>query len=112
VEASLLRWSLARRIGGHVGPPPGLLPKLWGAAAVAGVVALGVKVALTSLRGPMPGVAQEWGGSLMAPPALPSVVTFLAVVAPFGIVYFALTAAMGLPQAQAVFRRARRLLGR
>ncbi|KFE70311.1 murein biosynthesis integral membrane protein MurJ [Hyalangium minutum] len=112
VEAFLLRRSLARRIGGHVGPPPGLLPKLWGAAAVAGVVALGVKAALTSLRGPMLGVAEEWGGSLLAPPALPSVVTFLAVVAPYGIIYFALTAAMGLPQAQAVFRRARRLLGR
>lgn len=112
VEASLLRRSLARRIGGHVGPPAGLLPKLWVAAAAAGVVALGVKVALTSLQGPMPGVREEWGGGLLAPPALPSVVTFLAVVAPFGIVYFALTAAMGLPQAQAVFRRVRRLLGR
>jgi putative peptidoglycan lipid II flippase len=112
VEAFLLRRSLAQRIGGHVGPPPGLLPKLWGAAAVAGVVALGVKVALTSLLGPMEGVAEEWGGSLLAPPALPPVVTFLAVVAPYGIVYFALTAALGMPQALAVLRRVRRLLGR
>jgi putative peptidoglycan lipid II flippase len=60
----------------------------------------------------MQGVSEEWGGSLLAPPALPTVVTFLAVVAPYGIVYFALTAAMGMPQAQAVFRRVRRLLGR
>ncbi len=46
------------------------------------------------------------------PPALPAELTGLAVVLPFGIVYFALTAALGMPQAVAVFRRARRLLGR
>jgi putative peptidoglycan lipid II flippase len=60
----------------------------------------------------MKGVAEEWGGSLLAPPALHSVVTCLAVVLPYGVSYFALTAALGMPQAQAVFRRARRLLGR
>ncbi|WP_414654140.1 murein biosynthesis integral membrane protein MurJ [Hyalangium sp.] len=112
VEASLLRRSLGQRIGGHVGPPPGLLPKLWGAAVVAGAVALGVKVALTSTLGPMAGVAEEWGGSLLAPPQLHPVVTCLAVILPYGLVYFALTAALGLPQALAVFRRVRKLVRR
>jgi putative peptidoglycan lipid II flippase len=112
LEAWLLRRSLARRVGGHVGPARGLLPKLWGCAAAAGAVAVCVKVALTSAVGPMQGVAEEWGGSLLAPPALPSVVTCLAVVLPYGLTYFALTAAMGMPQAQAVIRRVRRLVGR
>jgi putative peptidoglycan lipid II flippase len=112
VEASLLRRSLSQRLGGQVGPPPGLLPKLWGAAVVAGAVALGLKVALSSALGPMAGVAEEWGGSLLAPPQLHPVVTCLAVVLPYGFVYFALTAALGIPQAQAVFRRVRRLVGR
>ena len=34
---------LAQRVGGRVGPPPGLLPKLWACAGAAGVLALGVK---------------------------------------------------------------------
>ncbi|MBN1204139.1 MAG: murein biosynthesis integral membrane protein MurJ [Myxococcaceae bacterium] len=112
LEAWLLRRSLARRVGGHVGAPSGLLPKLWACAIAAGLVALGVKLALTSALGPMEGVAQEWGGGLLAPPALHPVVTFLAVVLPYGGVYFALTAALGMPQALAVFRRLRRLVGR
>jgi putative peptidoglycan lipid II flippase len=112
LEAWLLRRSLARRVGGPMGAPSGLLRKLWACAAAAGVVALGIKLALTRLLGPMEGVAEEWGGALLVPPSLPAVLTCLAVVLPYGIVYFALTAALGIPQAQAVFRRLRRLLGR
>lgn len=112
MEAAMLRRSLGRRIGGHVGPPPGLLSKLWACATAAGLVALGVKVLLTRFRGPIVGVAAEWGGAVLAPPAMHPVITALAVILPFGIVYFALTAALGMPQAQAVFRRVWRLLGR
>jgi putative peptidoglycan lipid II flippase len=112
MEAGLLRRSLARRIGGHVGTPPGLLSKLWVCAGAAGLVALGVKLLLTRLLGPMAGVSQEWGGNLLVPPALHPVLCCIAVVLPFGIVYFVLAAALGMPQAQAVFRRASRLLGR
>jgi putative peptidoglycan lipid II flippase len=60
----------------------------------------------------MVGVSAEWGGSLLAPPALHPVWTCLAVVFPFGAVYFGLTAALGMPQAQAVLRRLRRLARR
>nr|WP_224366706.1 murein biosynthesis integral membrane protein MurJ [Hyalangium versicolor] len=112
MEAGLLRRSLARRIGGHVGPPPGLLPKLWACAAVAGLVGLGAKQLLTWLRGAIEGVGAEWGGSVLAPPAMHPILTAAAVILPFGIVYFALTGALGMPQAQAVFRRVKRLLGR
>ncbi len=112
LEAGLLRRALSRRIGSPVGAPPGLIPKLWACAAVAGIMALSVKMLLTWALGPMVGVAEEWGGGLLAPPALHPVWTFLAAVLPFGAIYFGLTAALGMPQAQAVFRRARRLLGR
>jgi putative peptidoglycan lipid II flippase len=112
LEAGLLRRSLSLRIGGYVGPPPGLLTKLWACAGGAGVMALGVKVLLTRFLGSMAGVEQEWGGNWLVPPALHPVFTCLAVVLPFGIVYFALAAALGMPQAQAVFRRVSRLLGR
>ncbi|SES93442.1 murein biosynthesis integral membrane protein MurJ [Stigmatella erecta] len=112
LEAFLLRRKLVRILGGAVGPPPGVLPKLWMCALVAGGVGLGVKWALFRGWGPMPGVSGEWGGEWLVPPALHPVVTFLAVVLPFGATYFALTGALGFPQAQAVFRRARRLLGR
>jgi putative peptidoglycan lipid II flippase len=100
LESALLRRALARRIGGPVGAPPGLIPKLWACAAVSGLVALGVKWALTRALGPMVGVSAEWGGSLLAPPALHPVRTYLAVVFPFGAVYFGLTAALGMPQAR------------
>ncbi|MDY7231574.1 murein biosynthesis integral membrane protein MurJ [Hyalangium sp. s54d21] len=112
LESWLLRRQLSRRVGAAVGAPPGLIPKLWACAAVAGAVALGVKLALARALGPMVGVAQEWGGGLLAPPALHPVFTCLAVVLPFGAVYFALTGALGVPQAQAVFRRVRRLIRR
>ncbi len=112
MEAYLLRRSLAQRVGGYVGPPPGLLPRLWACAGAAGLVALGVKLLLARVLGPMVGVEQEWGGSLLVPPAMHPVLACAAIVLPFGAVYFALTAALGVPQAQAVFRRAGRLFKR
>ncbi|MDC0706962.1 murein biosynthesis integral membrane protein MurJ [Stigmatella sp. ncwal1] len=112
LESFLLRRKLVRKLGGAVGPPPGVLPKLWMCAIAAGLVGLGTKWALFQGFGPMPGVSEEWGGGLLSPPALHPVVTFLAVAGLFGATYFALTGALGFPQAQAVFRRARRLLGR
>ncbi|HLL01263.1 MAG TPA: murein biosynthesis integral membrane protein MurJ, partial [Myxococcaceae bacterium] len=112
LESTLLRRQLSLRIGTRVGPPPGLIPRLWACAAAAGLVALGVKWGLTRALGPMQGVSVEWGGSLLAPPALHPVWTGLATVLPFGAVYFGLTAALGMPQAQAIFRRVRRLVRR
>ncbi|QSQ26478.1 murein biosynthesis integral membrane protein MurJ [Pyxidicoccus parkwayensis] len=110
VEASLLRRKLVKQIG-KVGVPDGLLPRLWLAAGVAGLVSLGIKLGLASLLGPMPGVAAEWGGTLLLPPRLHPVVGFLATAIPFGAVYFALAAALGVPEAGAVFRKVGRKLG-
>jgi putative peptidoglycan lipid II flippase len=103
-ESQMLRRTLVGQIG-QVGLPRGLLPKLWGAALAAGLTGLGIKVALARVLGPMPGVGAEWGGSLLAPPDLHPIVLFLAVVLPFGGIYFGITGALGLPEARAVFQR-------
>ena len=109
LEAGLLRRKLMKQVG-PVGVPPGLLPRLWGAAVVAGLVALGVRWGLVTLLGPMPGVAAEWGGEVLPPPHLHPAVGFLAVAIPFGAVYFGLAAALGVPEAGAVFRKVGRKL--
>ncbi|WP_395844237.1 murein biosynthesis integral membrane protein MurJ [Archangium violaceum] len=101
-EAQMLRRTLAAQIG-HVRMPESM-PKLWGAAIAAGLTGLGIKVALTKVLGPTPGVT-EWGGSLLPPPDLHPVLLFLAVVLPFGAVYFGITGALGIPEAKSVLNR-------
>ncbi|AGC45709.1 integral membrane protein MviN [Myxococcus stipitatus DSM 14675] len=104
LESSLLRHKLVKQVG-PVGVPQGLLPRLWFAAGVGGLVALGVKLALTSTLGPMPGVQAEWGGGVLSPPRLHPILGFLAVALPMGGSYFAVAAALGVPEAGAVFRK-------
>jgi putative peptidoglycan lipid II flippase len=58
----------------------------------------------------MPGVAAEWGGEVLPPPDLHPALGFLAVAIPFGAVYFGLAAALGVPEAGAVFRKVGRKL--
>ncbi|WP_267968653.1 murein biosynthesis integral membrane protein MurJ [Myxococcus stipitatus] len=110
LEAGLLRRKLTKRLG-RVGVAPGLLPRLWFAAGVAGLAALGVKLGLAALLGPMPGVEAEWGGSVLAPPRLHPILGLLAVALPMGVLYFALTAALGIPESGTVFKKAGRKLG-
>jgi putative peptidoglycan lipid II flippase len=100
----MLRRALGGRIG-HVGVPRALLLKLWGAGLAAGLTGLGIKLALARALGTMPGVEGEWGGRLLAPPHLHPILLFLAVVLPFGAVYFGVTGALGIPEAKAVFQR-------
>jgi putative peptidoglycan lipid II flippase len=109
LEAGLLRRKLVQQVG-PVGMPRGLLPRLWGAAIAAGLVALAVRWGLASLLGPMPGVAAEWGGEVLAPPRLHPALGFLAVALPFGAVYFGLAVALGVPEAGAVLRKVGRKL--
>ncbi|TQF11918.1 murein biosynthesis integral membrane protein MurJ [Myxococcus llanfairpwllgwyngyllgogerychwyrndrobwllllantysiliogogogochensis] len=104
LESTLLRRKLSRQLG-RVGVPSGLLPRLWGAAVIAGMVALGVKLGLASVLGPMPGVQAEWGGAFLAPPAMHPILGFIAVALPMGVIYFAVAAALGVPEASAVFRK-------
>jgi putative peptidoglycan lipid II flippase len=105
-EAQMLRRTLALRIGPV--PMPEGMAKLWGAAAVAGLTGLGIKMALTRVLGPTPQVLGEWGGSVLPPPHLHPVLVFPMVVLPFGLVYFGLTSALGVPEAKAVLQRVSR----
>jgi putative peptidoglycan lipid II flippase len=101
-EARMLRRALVGKIG-QVAMPG--MAKLWGAASAAGLTALGIKVALARVLGPMPRVAEELGGTLLTPPDLHPILLFLAVVLPFGAVYFGITGFLGIPEAKAVLNR-------
>jgi hypothetical protein len=56
---------------------------------------------LTAWRGPMPGVAEQWGGSFLPPPRLHPALAAVPILAVFGAVYLglALCTAPGGPRA-------------
>jgi putative peptidoglycan lipid II flippase len=89
VEFVLLRRSLNRRIG-RTGLAPAYIAKLW-SGAVAGAL-LG------------------WGIKLVVPRVHPIVVAALVLV-PYGLVYFAVTSALGIKESSALFARALRMVG-
>jgi putative peptidoglycan lipid II flippase len=88
VEFLLLRRGLSRRVG-RVELPRWFLTRLWLVAAAAAAVAWLVKLAL---------------------PAGAPLVRGAATLLPFGLVYLGLTLALGVPQAQGLWRRVRRLV--
>jgi putative peptidoglycan lipid II flippase len=83
VEFSLLRRAVNRRIG-RTGIPPRRLLTLWGSAALAAVIALGVRAVVPTSR--------------------PLVVGAL-VIAAYGATYFTSTALAGVEEAAAIARR-------
>lgn len=83
VEYALLRRSLNRRVG-WTGLPLGFLPKLWAAASLSGAAGFGLKLFLGSMH----------------PIALAG-----AVFALYGVLYFAITAALGIAESSATLRR-------
>ena len=84
VEMLLLRRTMNLRIG-HTGLPVSLVARLWGSAIAAAAIAWGIKLAL---------------------PALHPIVAAVAVLTPFGLVYFGATLAMQVPEAKSVVARA------
>lgn len=86
----LLQRSLSRRIG-PVRPSGGAILRMFGAALPAAAVARGVFWVL---------------------PEMNNVIEAVVVVGAFGVVYGAITAALGLPEAVATIGRVRRILGR
>jgi putative peptidoglycan lipid II flippase len=78
VEFLLLRWKLHQRIGA-VQPVTSLLAKLWVSAAFSAAVAFAIKIALG-----------HHGPRLIA----------LAVLIPYGLLYFAITSLLRVPEAQ------------
>jgi putative peptidoglycan lipid II flippase len=89
VEFLLLRWKLHQRIGA-VQPAGTFLGKLWMSAGVSALAAWGIKLALGH-RHP--------------------IVVGIAVLIPYGVVYFLITSLLRVPEAQTVLRRFRRLAG-
>jgi putative peptidoglycan lipid II flippase len=88
VEFALLRRGLNRRIG-RTGLPLSYVSKLWASAGVSAGVA--------------------WGLKLLVGPVHPIILAVL-VLTPYGLLYFALTSAWGLPESRAVVGRFTRLL--
>jgi putative peptidoglycan lipid II flippase len=102
VELVLLRSALGRRIG---------VAKLaWSrafslhvAALIAAAAGLGVKLALARHFGARH--SSEPGGSFLPMPELHPWWTAIAVLGVYGVTYFTITGALGVPQARAVLRR-------
>lgn len=88
VEFILLRRSLNRRIG-KTGLPLSFVAKLWTGAAI--------------------GAGAAWGIKLLIGRRHPAIVAALVLI-PYGLIYFGVTSAMKLPEAQAVVGRFTRLL--
>jgi putative peptidoglycan lipid II flippase len=104
VEFLLLRARLWKAIG-HIPGNRKRLAMLWGAAAAAGLLGVSVKLALTHTFGASPLALTQWGGTVLPQPDLWPVWTALFVLGPFGVIYFGLTHAFGVPEAAAVIRR-------
>jgi putative peptidoglycan lipid II flippase len=90
IEFALLRRTLNKRIG-QTGLPLGYVAKLWLAAAVGAGVGWAIKLAIGSHH--------------------PVIVAAL-VLLPYGLTYFAIAAALKVPEVNAVFGRALRMFGR
>jgi putative peptidoglycan lipid II flippase len=107
LEYALLRRALSRRIG-RTGLPARTAVRLWAAAAVAGAAGLAVKVGLTAWRGPMAGLAGQWGGGFLPPPRLHPALAAAPILGVYGAVYLGLalaTAPGGFRAAVAGLRR-------
>jgi putative peptidoglycan lipid II flippase len=83
VETLLLRRTLNARIG-PTGLPAAFVMKLWMSALAGAAVAWAVKLAI---------------------PAVHPIVGALLILTPYGVVYFALTVLLGVPEGMAVIRR-------
>ena len=83
IEFLMLRWKLHQRIGA-VQPVSGLLAKLWSSAIMAGAAAYAIKLGIHQ-HGPR--------------------LTAVAVLIPYGLLYFGITSAMRVPEAQRLLQR-------
>lgn len=114
VEMALLRRAVAKQLGA-VPVITGRLVRLWIAAFLSAGAALGLKLALTAHFGARALATEEWAGQVLPFPDVPAMklwrfdvstlVTSTALIGVFGVVYFAVTGLMGIPQASAVLRR-------
>ena len=110
VEYALLRRALGRRIG-PTGLPARTAARLWSSAAAAGAAALMVKAALTAWRGPMPGLAEQWGGGFLPPPRMHPALAAIPILAVYGAVYLGLALGTAPGGPRAALARVRRRMG-
>ena len=104
LEMLLLRRTLHRELGGLPSTGP-QLAKVWPAAILAGLIALGVKLWLGSKFGVVSTTATEWGGTFFAPPELPRIPMSLGLLALYSVLYGIFCAVLKVPQANAIIRR-------
>lgn len=86
VEFMLLRSRMNRRVG-RSGLPVRFVIALWGSAFAAAAAGFGLKLALADVH---------------------RILTAVVVLGSFGVLYFALTSALGIPESSALLRRMRR----
>jgi putative peptidoglycan lipid II flippase len=98
VEFLLLRWKLHQRIGA-VQPVSAFLAKLWGAAILAAGGAWGVKL----------GIGHRLSATHMGA-GLAQIVVGVAILGPYGVLYFAITSLLKVPEAQVVLGRLKKIL--
>jgi putative peptidoglycan lipid II flippase len=89
IEFALLRRALNKRIG-RTGLPAVYITKLW--------------------LGALAGAVLGWGIKLILPALHPILVAGLVLI-PYGLLYFAVTSALGVPESVATFRRALKMAG-
>ena len=104
VEMWLLRGTLRRELGGLPSTRT-QLAKVWPAALLAGAITLGVKFWLGSHFGVVEAAATEWGGSVLAPPALPRIPMSLGLLGLYCSLYGIGCILLEVPQASAFVRR-------
>ncbi len=104
IEYLLLSRAMEKRIG-KARLPFKRLATLWGSAVVAGLCGIGAKLLLGWRFGEEVGVRAVWGGDFLVPPKLPGLITAAVVLSVYGAVYFGLTAALGVPQSKAFFKK-------
>lgn len=102
VELTLLRRGLSRELGA-LPSARGQLARVWPAAIIAGVVTLGLKLALGQHFGTVS--LTEFGGGHFAPVVLPRIPSSLGLLALFGGLYGLACIALRVPQAQAIVKR-------
>lgn len=104
LEMELLKRALAKELGGVPGVAPQLL-RVGVAALVAGAGTLGAKAWLTATYGASTGASAEWGGAVLAPPALTIFPVSLGLLTLFCVLYGAAAIALGVPQARGLVAR-------
>jgi putative peptidoglycan lipid II flippase len=111
IEFLLLRRLLTRRIG-RTGLARRTQAIYWGCALVGAAVALAIKAGMLHLWGPLLGSHDTWGGTFLPAPSvhgvnrrLMPIVSAVAMLGPFGLIYLVLTYALGESELESFIKR-------